>query len=83
LPPIDTPQPVLARLGGSATVPDVVGLSLRDAVAVLSAAGIHVRPTGSGVVVIQRPIAGTSLDEASVVELTLERSPTPGPGGAR
>jgi len=42
-------------------VPDVRGKSMRDAVAALVARGYAARPEGKGVVVRQRPPAGTSL----------------------
>jgi beta-lactam-binding protein with PASTA domain len=57
-------------------MPDVTGLGLREAVRALTAAGLSVRPVGSGVVAIQTPAAGTTLERGAVVRLELRRTPT-------
>lgn len=55
-------------------VPNVVGLSARDAVYLLERSGLHVYLRGSGTVVSQTIPAGTSADRArgGLIELVLE-----------
>ncbi len=48
-------------------VPNVVGLSLRDAGVQLSAAGLQIQTTGSGVAASQTPPAGTIVQPGSIV----------------
>ena len=67
--------------GGEAAVPDVRGLSARDAMRVLNRAGLTVQLSGSGVVVEQTPAAGTLLGGVRVAALTLRREAPPGGGG--
>jgi cell division protein FtsI (penicillin-binding protein 3) len=50
-----------ADRGRSGPGPDVRGKSMRDAIAALAARGYAARPEGAGVVVRQRPPAGTPL----------------------
>ena len=58
-------------------MPDLRGLSARDALRLLSLAGMTARMAGSGFVVQQYPEAGAALDGAAVCTLQLGRS---GPG---
>lgn len=53
------------------TVPDVVGLSVRNAVRRLEQSGYNVSVEGSGYVATQSPAAGTVLKEGQQVKLTL------------
>ncbi len=65
------------------TMPDMRGLSARDAVKRLVALGVRPRMNGKGFVVDQRPEMGASLEQASQCELWLERAPResqPDPG---
>jgi len=57
------------------SVPDVTGLGIRDAVRLLTRAGLTVRPIGDGVVVHQTPAPGTPLAEAGDVHVELRRPP--------
>jgi cell division protein FtsI (penicillin-binding protein 3) len=57
------------------TVPDVYGLSAREAVRTLVKAGFVARVTGDGFVVNQDPPAGTPTEPGGVCRLTLDRSP--------
>jgi stage V sporulation protein D (sporulation-specific penicillin-binding protein) len=50
-------------------VPSVVGLSMLDASAKLSAAGLQMRVVGSGVAAEQLPQAGARVPKGSVVEV--------------
>jgi len=61
-------------------VPDVRGLSARDAVLRLARLGLAARVSGDGVVVEQDPAAGSSLDQRGTCTLRLERvAPAPSP----
>jgi hypothetical protein len=61
----------ITLVGGAPVMPDVRGLSARDALRVLGAAGLSVRVTGSGVVTAQTPEPGSALESggSSVLEL--------------
>jgi cell division protein FtsI (penicillin-binding protein 3) len=61
--------------GAEPAFPDLVGLSARDAVRVLARLGMSPRLHGAGVVVQQRPAAGTPMDASTVATLWLERHP--------
>lgn len=56
------------------TVPDVVGLSLREAIVTLEQRGYELTFTGSGAVVTQNPPPGTYLTKGARIELTLSNS---------
>ncbi len=59
-----TPESVEDRRATTAAeVPDVVGMSLREAVKTLAARGLRTAVTGSGTVASQDPPAGTPLDQ--------------------
>jgi cell division protein FtsI (penicillin-binding protein 3) len=58
---------------GGPIMPDVRGLSARDAVRILSAAGLVVRVSGSGLVAEQSPAPGAPIEAADVSELALRR----------
>ncbi|ROQ93248.1 penicillin-binding protein [Desulfosoma caldarium] len=57
---------------GPVTVPNVQGLSLKAAVAVLKDFGLAVSPQGRGRVVRQHPMAGTSATKGTAVTIYLE-----------
>ena len=59
--------------GRPGTMPDVRGLSARDAMRALVKLGLSARVTGDGVVVSQEPPPGATLDEAGPCRLVLER----------
>jgi membrane peptidoglycan carboxypeptidase len=56
------------------TVPDVRGLSARDAMRKLTRFGVRARMHGDGFVTAQDPEPGTPADEHTVCSLTLERA---------
>jgi cell division protein FtsI/penicillin-binding protein 2 len=64
--------PAVATASG--TVPDVRGLSARDATRVLYAAGVEPRLSGSGVVARQSPSAGTVIRPGQTCDLVLVRA---------
>ena len=71
---------------GQVLMPDVSGLGARDAMRVLTRAGLSVRVSGTGVVVAQFPAAGTPVETGDAGVLRLDRtrpSPAPGTGGGQ
>ncbi len=52
-------------------MPDVIGLSLRQAVSRLAAVGYKTRVEGSGVVFAQEPAAGAAVAPGAVCRLSL------------
>jgi len=77
--------PTLALLGGQMLMPDVRGMSGRQAVRVLGSAGLVVRMTGDGTVTTQSPQAGEPVEPGTVSALQLQRasSPVANGGGMR
>jgi cell division protein FtsI (penicillin-binding protein 3) len=78
LPMLERPEPgvdvrALVALAPG-TVPDVRGLSAREAVRVLTQAGMEPRLSGSGVVAQQRPAAGAVIRAGQTVDLVLVRA---------
>jgi cell division protein FtsI/penicillin-binding protein 2 len=73
--PPSAPVVSLVADGAPGTVPDLTGLSAREAVRKLATVGLTAHATGDGVVVSQDPAPGTPIDESSSCSLTLERSP--------
>lgn len=64
-------------------MPDLRGLSARDAVRMLTTAGMTARLSGNGFVIDQLPAAGSALVRGDVCVLTLgRRPPSDAPGGA-
>ena len=75
-------RPSLVPAGGPALMPDVRGLSAREALRALNAAGLTVRLRGSGFVATQAPAPGQPVDDGMTSELVLQREPR-GAGGSR
>jgi membrane peptidoglycan carboxypeptidase len=67
-------EPIVVDASGQALVPNVRGLSAREALRVLGRAGLTSRVAGDGVVVTQAPEAGTPLDRGGVISLQLKRT---------
>jgi len=61
--------------GPSGTVPDLRGMSAREAMQKLARLGVNARVTGDGFVVSQDPQPGLPLESVTVCRLILERSP--------
>jgi beta-lactam-binding protein with PASTA domain len=73
-------QSVTMAIDGQLVMPSVTGLSLREAMRVLTEARINVRPLGDGVVVSQAPEPGTPIAAGDTTVLRLERArPVPAP----
>jgi cell division protein FtsI (penicillin-binding protein 3) len=81
----ESAPPVMALAGASSTaVPDLTGMSAREALRVLSRLGYSARIHGAGLVSAQWPLPGAALDPGETAVLTLERrSVDSGGDGAR
>ncbi len=69
---------VTVQMGGAqqtAGVPDVLGLTVQQAEAALSARGYHMVPSGSGVAAQQKPAPGTSLKSGRPVTVVFTAPP--------
>jgi cell division protein FtsI/penicillin-binding protein 2 len=66
------PEPQRQRVFGPDLAPDVLGLGLRDAVAMLTGHGCRVHVTGHGTVVDQVPLPGAALDGVGTCSLRLD-----------
>ena len=75
---VSAPVPVVSPVtdGPAGTVPDLRGLSARDAVRKLVKFGMNARVSGDGVVASQTPAAGSPIDGDAVCHLVLERWPS-------
>ena len=69
-------QPTVSLIvdGAPGQVPDVTGMSARDAIRQLMKGGLNARLSGDGVVVSQDPPAGAPLEPGMVCRLVLDRS---------
>jgi cell division protein FtsI (penicillin-binding protein 3) len=77
-PSIVTMQPGMTEGG----LPDLRGLSARDALRELARLGMTVRMQGAGVVIDQTPAPGTLIEPGGACTLVLNRRPPPRPTGA-
>jgi len=77
--PGSDPIITLVAEGPDGTVPDLRGLTAREAVRKLVALGIRARVSGGGFVATQDPAAGTPIEPDGVCRLVLERAPSPRP----
>jgi cell division protein FtsI (penicillin-binding protein 3) len=70
-------QPVVSLVadGPAGTVPDLTGMSARDALRTLVKIGMSARVSGDGFVVSQEPPPGAPIDADAVCRLVLERYP--------
>jgi membrane peptidoglycan carboxypeptidase len=81
--PIVAPAVVALPIGAPDTgLPDLSGLSARDAVRELARLGLTARVQGTGVVVDQHPPAGSPLEPGGTCTLVLQRRLPPRPNGA-
>ena len=70
------PVVTLVAAGPPGTVPDLRGLSAREAVRTLVTLGMNARVSGDGFVVFQEPAAGARIEGDAVGRLVLERWPS-------
>jgi stage V sporulation protein D (sporulation-specific penicillin-binding protein) len=75
--------PVVTPLGGRTLMPDVRGLSAREALRILGAAGLTTQLSGDGFVVAQSPAPGEAIEPGarSVLQLRRSLADARGPGG--
>jgi cell division protein FtsI (penicillin-binding protein 3) len=71
------PKVSLVADGPPGTVPDLHGMSAREAVRKLVKLGMHARVSGDGFVVSQDPPAGAPLEPGTVCRLVLDRKSPP------
>ncbi|MGE0443951.1 MAG: penicillin-binding protein [Vicinamibacterales bacterium] len=64
-----------ATAGHDALVPDLTGLSARDALRALGQLGLTTQLHGDGIVTAQRPAPGTPLERGGAAALWLKRAP--------
>jgi len=57
-------------------MPDLHGLSAREAIRKIVTLGLNARVSGDGFVVSQDPAAGTTIETDDVCRLVLERAPS-------
>jgi cell division protein FtsI (penicillin-binding protein 3) len=83
--PVLTVIPAASFIGGQALMPDVRGLSGRDALRALGAVGLAVRMKGDGFVHAQIPQPGEPIDSGGTAALQLQRTIAPSTpvGGGR
>jgi cell division protein FtsI (penicillin-binding protein 3) len=82
-PDADSHQPsVQLVVDAGRVMPDVRGLSAREANQTLAKLGVPVRMTGDGLVVAQHPAAGSAIDASTVSLLKLDRTAPRSAGGA-
>lgn len=65
--------PIVTDARGESLVPDVRGLSAREALRILGRAGLSTRVSGDGVVATQSPEAGAPLERGGYISLQLKR----------
>jgi cell division protein FtsI (penicillin-binding protein 3) len=80
----DVQQPVVSFVndGPPGTVPDLRGMSARDALRALMKIGMNAHVSGDGFVVSQEPAAGSAFEGESVCRLVLDRWPARHPNTA-
>jgi len=73
-PSAPAPRLALVTDAQSGTIPDVRGMSARDAVRTLFKVGLHAHISGDGIVVSQMPAPGSPIAANTVCRLSLERA---------
>jgi cell division protein FtsI (penicillin-binding protein 3) len=75
------PAVVSLPVNGEAGVPDLTGMSAREALRELARLGLTARMQGAGFVVDQRPAPGSPLEPGAICTLILNRRPETGASG--
>jgi stage V sporulation protein D (sporulation-specific penicillin-binding protein) len=75
--------PTSIRTGDRPVMPDLRGLSLREALRIAAGLGVTMDAAGDGVVVAQTPAAGELVDPAVTGRLQLQRTAALSAGGGR
>jgi cell division protein FtsI (penicillin-binding protein 3) len=71
---IEAPRVTLVTDDAAGTVPDVRGMSAREAIGRLFRAGLNAHVSGDGLVVAQVPAPGAPIEAGAVCRLSLERA---------
>lgn len=79
--PLRPGAPTITQVGGRPVMPDVRGLSLRDALRVANALGLTMTTEGEGVVITQSPEPGEFIESGGAGILRLRRHPPSSPSG--
>jgi cell division protein FtsI (penicillin-binding protein 3) len=79
--PLIGPAVVSLPVNGEAGVPDLTGMSAREALRELARLGLTARMQGAGFVVDQRPAPGSPLEPGAICTLILNRRPETGASG--
>jgi membrane peptidoglycan carboxypeptidase len=80
--PVAAPAVVSLASNAEAGLPDLTGMSAREALRELARLGLTARMKGAGVVVDQHPPAGSPLEPGATCTLILNRRPAMRPDGA-
>lgn len=73
------PEPPQGQIAGTIRVPDLTGMTLRQAADLLSGMGLYLhRPEGNGAVVRQEPVPGAAVPQNSRIQLWLQNPARPG-----
>ncbi|MGH9218310.1 MAG: penicillin-binding transpeptidase domain-containing protein, partial [Vicinamibacterales bacterium] len=80
--PVVAPAVVALASNAEIGVPDLTGMSAREALRELARLGLSARMQGGGVVVQQHPPAGAALEPGATCTLVLNRRPASRPNGA-
>ncbi len=78
---IDPPSPVAPSVEDEDLMPDLRGLSAREALRALTKLGMTARMSGDGFVLEQSPAAGTALGATDACVIKLGRRAAPVSGG--
>jgi cell division protein FtsI (penicillin-binding protein 3) len=83
--PVSDHAPVVALISntGSQTMPDLRGLSAREAMRTLTNLGVSALMSGQGIVLAQDPEPGTAFESGDMCRLQLGRRPAPPRASAR
>lgn len=81
-PPVGEQTAVITRVGGRPVMPDMTGLTLREAIRVANELGMYMTPQGDGTVVAQTPLPGEFVEPGRPLTVQLQRHP-PAPRGGR
>lgn len=79
--PAPVGEPRIVNTSGRPLVPDMTGLSLREANRIANELGMYMAPQGDGMVVSQTPLPGTFAEPGRALTVQLQRHPQPARGG--
>jgi membrane peptidoglycan carboxypeptidase len=79
--PARVSTPTITQVGGQPVMPDMRGLSLREALRVANSLGLTMTSDGDGVVTTQSPSPGEIVEPGSTGSLRLRRQPQPDGSG--